>query len=310
MRWECRGKGILTHRYAHSNDLTDKFDWPDVKEYGPLPTVQTQPSVAGGERFPPRRATAMSPALINLATQVHALLLRPGNLDATRRLAEACLADPEQGRVDALQLPRHPDYHLYEPDPWERETSFEGSPTLLPGQMALALAALHDVGCSHVEKVISIPADAHTLNPPNAPGRDDLWLISNDYGRGQRWLVIRDRVSGLGDHAVDWFNPLLGSFERLLSELVRPPSGSADDGAADAEQTSPAARAIALMLEAQRDGRPVPPVKDLARMVGCDRSTLFRDPQFKAVRKALTEGPLSIPRGQRMDSGEIDAETD
>lgn len=163
----------------------------------------------------------MSPSLVSLASRVHDLFLRPGHMDAARCLAEACLADREQGHVDALQFPLHPNFALYDLRRLDREGSFEGSPSMTPGQMALALAALHDVGCPHVEKVIVIPADAATVIPPPDP-KVDRWMVSTDFGRAVRWREIRQRVDGLGDYGLDWFNPLLGSFERVLSESVPP----------------------------------------------------------------------------------------
>jgi hypothetical protein len=105
----------------------------------------------------------------------------------------------------------------------------------------------------------------------------------------------------------------------LAAEQVGAGEAAADTPPADApaaapdalpEQTSPAARAIALVLEAQRAGRPIPRVKDLATMVGCDRSTLFRDPQFKSVHKAARNQPLALRRGRRTDSGDLEAEAD
>jgi hypothetical protein len=55
----------------------------------------------------------MLPALTELSVRVHGLLLQGQNLAVARRLALACLADPEQGRVDDLGFPEHPDCHIY-----------------------------------------------------------------------------------------------------------------------------------------------------------------------------------------------------
>jgi hypothetical protein len=76
-----------------------------------------------------------------------------------------------------------------------------------------------------------------------------------------------------------------------------------------AEQVCPAIRAIGLMLKAQRDGRPIQTVTALAQMAGCDRTTLSRDPQFKAFRRGLIEG-ASVRRGRRTDDGDIEADVD
>jgi hypothetical protein len=80
--------------------------------------------------------------------------------------------------------------------------------------------------------------------------------------------------------------------------------------AATAEQISPVARAIAFLVQAQIDGRK-PPVRDLEKIADCHRSTLYRDPQFKAARaalKALRTG--SVQRGHRDESGNIEAYDD
>jgi len=90
------------------------------------------------------------------------------------------------------------------------------------------------------------------------------------------------------------------------SKELRDPAGT-DKATAPPEQTTPCARAIALMFDAQRAGRPIPKVNELARMVGCHRTTLSRDRQFKAARK-VAMSPLTIPHGTRTKSGDIEAE--
>lgn len=54
------------------------------------------------------------------------------------------------------------------------------------------------------------------------------------------------------------------------------------------EQISPAARAIAIMMDRHKATGKIPKVKELALAVGItNRGTLYRDPQFNAARKAL-----------------------
>jgi hypothetical protein len=74
------------------------------------------------------------------------------------------------------------------------------------------------------------------------------------------------------------------------------------------EQTSPVARAIALMLDYDRRGRRIT-VEEIARVVGLSRAALYRDPQFRAARAALkarrrSHGP---PRGHKDVQGNVDA---
>jgi len=74
------------------------------------------------------------------------------------------------------------------------------------------------------------------------------------------------------------------------------------------EQTSPAARAIALMLDFDHRGRRVT-VKKIVSILKCSRSTLYRDPQFQATRKALKarrQGPTP-PHGYKEEQGTVEA---
>jgi hypothetical protein len=146
----------------------------------------------------------MSPsrALAEVAHRLDELLLCPGNMDRARQLAEDCLDDPERGNIEALQFPNNPD------DPFDfteqsvlRERGLEETSVLTPGQRALALAALHAVGCPGFETVLSIP---------------------DDHPRAVRWHEIRDRVRHLGDHAANWFVRVLRRFELDLSSCRAP----------------------------------------------------------------------------------------
>src|SRR6266436_4472709 len=113
-------------------------------------------------------------ALQNLALRVDELLRRPENMAGARRLAEACLDDPAQGHVDALQFPTSPmDPYDWTSDSILRERGLEETPVLTSAQMALALAALHDVYCSSVEKVVAVPADV--------PEVDDEGRVTSAY---------------------------------------------------------------------------------------------------------------------------------
>jgi hypothetical protein len=77
--------------------------------------------------------------------------------------------------------------------------------------------------------------------------------------------------------------------------------------AEDVEQTTPVTRAIALLLAADRDDRPWN-VSELASAVGVHKSTLYRDPHFNALVKALrAKGGAAPPHGQKDAEGNIDA---
>ena len=71
------------------------------------------------------------------------------------------------------------------------------------------------------------------------------------------------------------------------------------------EQTSPLARAIALLVDAQRKGKSYS-VRDLASMVGCGKDKLYRDPGFRTAWKAFTAGP-GIPKGSKDAEGIVEA---
>jgi hypothetical protein len=77
--------------------------------------------------------------------------------------------------------------------------------------------------------------------------------------------------------------------------------------AALAEQTDPVTRAIALLLAADKEGKRLI-IKDLLEIVGCSRSTLYRDPQFNATVKALkAKKKGNIPKGSKTKDGQVEA---
>jgi hypothetical protein len=131
---------------------------------------------------------------------------------AARAWAEACLTDPAQGHVDALQFPTDPS----NPYDWtaesiQREQGVEETPVLTPGQTTLAMAALHAVHCPSCEAVISLAVDVPKLD---AGGQ-----VTDEYCRAVRWWAIKDRVRGLGDYALPWFTAQLRRFKRDLASV-------------------------------------------------------------------------------------------
>ncbi len=107
------------------------------------------------------------------------------------------------------------------------------------------------------------------------------------------------------DEFVDLYNPHLSQIsqairvaEKQFAQQVPPKL---------AEQTDPVARAIALMIHADKEGT-IMEVSDLVLIVGCGRSTLYRDPRFTATRKALKQKRRSeIPSGTRSKKGVVEA---
>jgi len=138
----------------------------------------------GRGRDGPRGVRSMSPscALAELAQCLDELLLRPGNMPAARRLAEACLNDPEQGRVEALQFPEYPANPFLGTDEAAlRERGEEETLVLTPAQRALALAALHAVYCRGFEPVLATPAEV--------PEFDGEGRVTDEYRRADQRSV-------------------------------------------------------------------------------------------------------------------------
>jgi hypothetical protein len=75
------------------------------------------------------------------------------------------------------------------------------------------------------------------------------------------------------------------------------------------EQTSPVARAIALMLDRQKQTGKLMKIRELkALMPGVSIATLYRDAQFKATRRAIKDSlRANIPHGHKDAEGSIDA---
>lgn len=73
------------------------------------------------------------------------------------------------------------------------------------------------------------------------------------------------------------------------------------------EQTDPVTRAIALMLAADKECRSIT-IIDLPAIVGCSRSTLYRDPHFKATVQALKHKCQgNISKGRKKKDGTLEA---
>jgi hypothetical protein len=136
-------------------------------------------------------------------------------MPAARRLAEACLNDPEQGRVEALQFPEYPANPFLGTDEAAlRERGEEETLVLTPAQRALALAALHAVYCRGFEPVLATPAEV--------PEFDGEGRVTDEYRRAVGWAAITNQVRQLGDWAANWFRSLLRRFEQDLADANQP----------------------------------------------------------------------------------------
>ena len=235
-----------------------------------------------------------SPALAAIAFRVDAMVLNPANMTRARELAEECLAEPEQADVNAL-FPDHPDDPFPDRDPNVVQTL---------GQRALALAAIHDVYCAGVEKVVVVPGDL-TFEAVLADNQlIPAWL------RAFRWAVILDQARGLGAWALPWYELQMRRFERDLPEKVdaapttapaagevgavfassTPPvtparvSGGVEEQPKAPAQPDPCIHALLLLAEAQRKGEK-PTVKQLAQALGIKRQALYENKLFAPVRE-------------------------
>jgi hypothetical protein len=87
----------------------------------------------------------------------------------------------------------------------------------------------------------------------------------------------------------------------------KPVPTSSEEPPSPGEQIGSVSRAIGIMVDYARNGMRLK-VDDLARMVGCARSTLYDDSYFRAARaalKAVNRGTL--PKGSKDADGNVDA---
>jgi hypothetical protein len=92
---------------------------------------------------------------------------------------------------------------------------------------------------------------------------------------------------------------------RTAAEALHGAKATKADDPKKGEQIAPVSRAIALLMSAKRNGEKVR-VLELAKAVGLDKSTLYRDPQFKVVWAAAKLG-AKPPTGFKDASGNLDA---
>jgi hypothetical protein len=89
------------------------------------------------------------------------------------------------------------------------------------------------------------------------------------------------------------------------TEVIGQPATSLGPTERPPEQIDPVSKAIALLLDGQKQGRKMR-VPDLAGAVGVDKSTLYRNPLFKAAWLAYRTGSKP-PKGHKDSEGNLDA---
>jgi hypothetical protein len=279
-------------------------------------------------------------SLQELAGRVDELLLDPIRMAAARQMAEACLADDEQGHVDALQLPADPCNDLdWTENSILREQGVEETPILTPCQRALTLAALHAVHCRGFDPIVAFPVN---FPPVDSDGR-----ATNQFRRFTRWREIVARVRQLGDYAAHWFRLQLRRFEQDLSSIgtqqatppevamppvpaVLPSAGANPPGEGHPThaagepggdiQAAPDRCAIGLaFLFETHCANQRPTVTGLAERIGVGRQALYEDKEFAPVRELGKKlfgffeanaklGDCHVPRGSKDKHGNLEAE--
>jgi hypothetical protein len=75
------------------------------------------------------------------------------------------------------------------------------------------------------------------------------------------------------------------------------------------DQLRPTAKAIAFMLDRVKQTGKLPQIKDILQAIpDARKATLYRDPDFRAARKALKEQALDIRHGHKTSEGDLEAE--
>jgi hypothetical protein len=135
---------------------------------------------------------------------------------------------------------------------------------------------------------------------------DLLILAADGADRAVLRAELRAKLVEAWDGQTTFFNVANCLTETLYREISAADRADPPTAGPAGEQIGPVSRAIALLDDARREGRPIPTVPELARIVGCHRATLYRDEQVMAAWRAFQPNPP--PRGYRTKSGSIEAE--
>jgi hypothetical protein len=166
----------------------------------------------------------MSPfrTLTDLALHIDELLSEPENMAETAKLVEAYLAGRGDGTIEVFEIPAPSD------EPADEWADYE-LPIAELVQGAAALAAVHDLYCPGVEKVISIPAELPPMEDVMPPALRSAWR------RALGWRALLTRVRKFGDYALPWMVLQLRRLERHL------PTGTSRTFAPSSHAAAPAA---------------------------------------------------------------------
>jgi hypothetical protein len=183
---------------------------------------------------------------------------------AARALVECYLAGRVQGTVEAIHFPHDPD-----PEGYGLDQFGDQDVALMPEQTAAALAALHDVYCAGVERVIPLPAELPALGEAAGEAR------RHDWPRALSWEATLGRVRDLGEYARPWFALQLRHFEERIL-----PSAGADrqqEERRPAEPDAPLPAVLSAPDLARWFNLPVPRVESALRRFRADHPDCFHE---------------------------------
>ena len=127
----------------------------------------------------------------------------------------------------------------------------------------------------------------------------------------QATMAYLNELQKSGHFELFWRDHMLAGCPHLREELrgqseAGDKSAGADDGQVDGVVDDPVAKAIALQIS-----NPRMPVKQLAKLVGVSKSTLYADERFNDMRKVLKAATAArranVPKGEKND-GHLEAE--
>jgi hypothetical protein len=124
-------------------------------------------------------------------------------LPAAREIAEAYLAGRADGTIEPFEVPVDP------AEPADEWADYD-LPIATAVQGTAALAALHDLLCPGVEKVITVPAELPPMEEVMPAG------LRREWQRALSWRATLVRVRGLREFALPWFVLQIHRLERNL----------------------------------------------------------------------------------------------
>jgi hypothetical protein len=183
-------------------------------------------------------------------------------------------------------------------------------------------AAIHKLVETCLEVAHELRAPDTGLNIPEPP-RMPVELCEIPATDGRHWLAFKEVVGRLGVWADTCRQALTHADQRLALQLegagqpahIEQASPQAEGTRANGtvtppEQTSPVARAIALMWDHHQRHKKLMPVAGLLKLIpDTSKASLYRDPGFRAARAAIKSALRgNLPSGYRGDDGRVEAE--